>query len=47
MDLEETTKMIRGLEHLSYEARLRKLGLFKLEKASERPHCDLLVLEGN
>ena len=38
------TKRIRGLEHLSYEDRLRDLGL---EKAAERPHRGLSVVEGS
>ena len=40
-------KMIQMMEHLSYEDRLRELGLCSLEKAARRPDSGLSVAKGD
>ena len=37
------TKVIKGLEHLSYVETLRKLGLFSLEKRNLQGHLIVVI----
>ena len=40
------TKMLQGMEHLSYEDRLRELRLCRLEKAEGGPESSLSASKG-
>jgi len=41
-----STRVMRGLEHLSYEERLRELVLFRLQKAARVPNIYLQISQG-